>query len=866
MANTEPLVIQIYAEDETKQAFDSAERALKKQKKAVSDTLKRMEDYKNTIGMTADELQIYKLQQNGASEEQIRSAKNLQNLIAVEKKKIQSSKGLNGQMRLIRGGFGQLGHQVQDVAVQLQGGTDAMIVFGQQGGQIASVFGSGGAIIGAFLAVGAALITLIKNSNAAAGSFKALKESSDKIAELFSSSLLTSINDVTEELVELSKASEQMALTKVVLAQIKATQNLSDAQRLFNKELVLTEQISAGTSVGLKTVDKSAETLNRQFGVGMENIGEFQRLAKLLTTDLDANKDAFLAFALPLREKGLGTGQFNDLIDSVVAFGEQAIVAKRQISDLAEVRSRLTEGTLDDASEKDKRSRAQLQSIIDKNLGKTLTGEDQIRVAMNNRIEETIDAMKKLGKTEAEQSEARRVLEGQLDRQVSDMQNRRLEEFNKLDDARQKDMATVEKAKAQLEAFQRTDTTDIDKINKRYDAELDRARNLAGDREELAQTLAEAEVAIEAKRSAAITLLNIKTAQAKVDAEKRAMSTLEALQRSDVTDIDKINKRYDAELDRARTAAADRIDLAKMLADTEVAIEAKRSAAIQALRDKERQDHFNNIEKLRTAAIEGFATETQAFINNLVQRQAALEEARAKDAISQEELTRYSMMLEEQKAEHMLDQQLKMIGGLQNVENAITNASHAFITGAANGTEAIRMLGRAVMDELIKSIVQMGIEKAKQAIIAKNIEAGSLKASVTANAMAMKAIATTSYPAAALVSLATSGGNSAGATAGMGTAVTAAKAISLIGFEGGGFTGNGARSGGMDGKGGFLAMLHPNETVLDHTQGQGQGVTIINNIDASGNDDVDQRIAMAVTESSRQTVEQVHNMMRRGRM
>jgi len=37
-------------------------------------------------------------------------------------------------------------------------------------------------------------------------------------------------------------------------------------------------------------------------------------------------------------------------------------------------------------------------------------------------------------------------------------------------------------------------------------------------------------------------------------------------------------------------------------------------------------------------------------------------------------------------------------------------------------------------------------------------------------------------------------------------------------FDGGGFTGSGSRSGGMDGKGGFLSMLHPNETVIDHSQ------------------------------------------------
>ena len=39
-------------------------------------------------------------------------------------------------------------------------------------------------------------------------------------------------------------------------------------------------------------------------------------------------------------------------------------------------------------------------------------------------------------------------------------------------------------------------------------------------------------------------------------------------------------------------------------------------------------------------------------------------------------------------------------------------------------------------------------------------------------------------------------------------------------YEGGGFTGYGGRSGGVDGRGGELAILHPNETVLDHTRGQ----------------------------------------------
>jgi hypothetical protein len=57
--------------------------------------------------------------------------------------------------------------------------------------------------------------------------------------------------------------------------------------------------------------------------------------------------------------------------------------------------------------------------------------------------------------------------------------------------------------------------------------------------------------------------------------------------------------------------------------------------------------------------------------------------------------------------------------------------------------------------------------------------------------------------------------------------------------EGGGFTGSGARAGGIDGRGGFPAILHPNETVIDHNQGQGMGATVnfnISTVDAAGFD------------------------------
>lgn len=61
--------------------------------------------------------------------------------------------------------------------------------------------------------------------------------------------------------------------------------------------------------------------------------------------------------------------------------------------------------------------------------------------------------------------------------------------------------------------------------------------------------------------------------------------------------------------------------------------------------------------------------------------------------------------------------------------------------------------------------------------------------------------------------------------------------------EGGGYTGQGIRAGGLDNKGGFPAILHPNETVIDHTKGQSiQSAPTVNfnisTIDAAGFDEL----------------------------
>jgi len=92
----------------------------------------------------------------------------------------------------------------------------------------------------------------------------------------------------------------------------------------------------------------------------------------------------------------------------------------------------------------------------------------------------------------------------------------------------------------------------------------------------------------------------------------------------------------------------------------------------------------------------------------------------------------------------------------------------------------------------------------------------------------------------------------------------------LLSFDGGGDTGSGSRAGGVDGKGGFLSVLHPNETVIDRTKGQSAGggtVINISNIDARGSTnpmETERAVQRAVSIAVNQSIGAMRDMRERG--
>ena len=110
-------------------------------------------------------------------------------------------------------GMQQVGYQVQDFAVQVQGGTNMLVALGQQGSQLLGIFGPKGAIAGMILAIGTGL----------AGAFLAAKAATDKTED--------ATKLYKDALDELKSSTASLTLENYMLANSYKTVEIAAAKR-----------------------------------------------------------------------------------------------------------------------------------------------------------------------------------------------------------------------------------------------------------------------------------------------------------------------------------------------------------------------------------------------------------------------------------------------------------------------------------------------------------------------------------------------------------------------------------------------------------------------------------------------------------
>lgn len=205
-----------------------------------------------------------------------------------------STKRLGGQVidarskfRAMRGSTAQLGMQLQDVAIQAQMGTNALVILGQQGSQVASLFGPGGALLGAFIAIAAAIANvfmprLFESEEAV----NELEDALDTLGNTFERTESGAMG-LSQRIQQLAKDSRELAEINIALGIASARVAMEEAmQEMVSQVGELTEgfdrggrafinfrnQLRRGGDIdpGLESVRDKVNEIAKQFGLSTE--------------------------------------------------------------------------------------------------------------------------------------------------------------------------------------------------------------------------------------------------------------------------------------------------------------------------------------------------------------------------------------------------------------------------------------------------------------------------------------------------------------------------------------------------------------------------------------------------------------------
>lgn len=172
----------------------------------------------------------------------------------------------NGPFRAMRGSMQQVSWQLQDVAVQAQMGTSAFTILGQQGPQLASIFGPGGAVVGAIVAFGAMIGGVLYNS--LTGASELTKE------------LTESTKDLHEETDNLNGALRELAVLQAAKRQKELEKAIVEATAEMEKSEVVIKSVALGAVVMDSTLEKANDTITQQKGVIAAANNELKELAR----------------------------------------------------------------------------------------------------------------------------------------------------------------------------------------------------------------------------------------------------------------------------------------------------------------------------------------------------------------------------------------------------------------------------------------------------------------------------------------------------------------------------------------------------------------------------------------------------------
>ncbi|EAP2840883.1 phage tail protein [Salmonella enterica] len=628
----------------------------------------------------------------------------------------------------LRSGMQQAGYQIQDFIVQVQGGQSALVAFSQQGSQLAGAFGPGGAVAGALLALGSILF----------------------------GTLSTALSSTKDEMEQLKSAAE--TLNKVVVINSQGVAALSnDYARLAATNATLAAQLRDNA---IQQYDIAV----RDAGKAITNIIDEQSSWWRSLNGGVANVKAF-GGAMSLME--ISTSDFNDAIKQATSLGPAFNSSTMTLVNTVAMLS----------------SQFDISDDAAFGLGKRLT--ELAKNPSPQAVSSLVDYMRALKPTTQDGADAisnleKRILDAAAAMQQAHDDGEALK--NTLNELRtEAQQANFDGISKQLEA-QRIALTKGKQAAIEYGIEQ---QNLT--REQKDQLIAASRVNAQleeekdkrdkAAKASSRHSSSVDAAQQALAKQSNALSRLNTGYADGSLELAK----YDAVVALGNKASAEQIAKAEQQAKSIWKIQqATKAAAEEEKKRTQAGQNFTNLQGQASpvAAVDNAFAQQMAQLDEYVrlypQRIAEAEAVRA-GIEEQYRQKRMAAMWEEWQQQSEIN---NMLGAaIDSLQGGATNA----ITGLINGTQSLQEsfanIGTTILNSVVGSLVQMGIEWVKSQLMGQAAAAASL-----ASTMAQATAAASAWaPAAMSASIATMGSAAAvGQTAYAGS-LLAAKGMAVAG-------------------------------------------------------------------------------------
>jgi hypothetical protein len=211
------------------------------------------------------------------------------------------------------------GYQVQDFAVQVAGGTSALVAMSQQAPQFLGVFGPGGAIAGALIAVGAIAVKV----------FMGMADDSANAAEK-AALLAEAVEQIGENAAKAVDENIDFGLSQIVLAAEQAENLIGAYQRV-------TDAQNASTAAALSNTEKLREAELDLARLRGESVDEVKAISDNVAADAAAREEQARQ-QIAAQNEQLSQAQQQEAIAQELFLATQSQAIQTELSRQAETR------------------------------------------------------------------------------------------------------------------------------------------------------------------------------------------------------------------------------------------------------------------------------------------------------------------------------------------------------------------------------------------------------------------------------------------------------------------------------------------------------------------------------------------------